>query len=307
VGQTADAGIFIAQDRGYFREQGIETDTTVFQSAQQMVAPLAVGQLDVGGGATSAALINSVGRDVPIRIVADKGSLPPGFGFQGIVVRPSLVSSGAFQGCSSFKGYKVAITARGTAQEPSIDRALSDCGLSIADVELVTMGLPDMPAALANASIDVAVCVEPLLTSGVAQGIFSVYKRMDEISPDQQAAAILYGPELLGPQREVGQRFMIAYVKALRDHWNAFTRGTNKAEIVEILTRNTAVKDPALYERMPPTGLNPDGYVNMRSFADDVEWWTTHGYIPKPVRPEDLVDNSFVDYAIDHLGRYVAR
>src|SRR5258707_2381890 len=87
LSQTSDAGIFIANDRGYLREQGLELESIPFQTAQQMVAPLGAGQLDIGGGATSAALLNAVAREVPIRIVADKGSTPVGFGFQGLLVR----------------------------------------------------------------------------------------------------------------------------------------------------------------------------------------------------------------------------
>ena len=118
---------------------------------------------------------------------------------------------------------------------------------------------------------------------------------------------LLYGPHFITNQREVGQRFMLAYVKGLRDHWDAFTRGTNKAEIIDILTRTTSVKDAALFERMAPAGLNPDGYINMRSFADDVEWWSSHNYVRGRVDPGQVVDNSFVDYAIDRLGRHAAR
>ena len=45
---------------------------------------------------------------------------------------------------------------------------------------------------------------------------------------------------------------MVAYVKGLRDHWDAFSRGVDKAAIVDILTRTTVVKDPQLFERMAP-------------------------------------------------------
>ena len=68
VGSTSDAGIYVGIEKGYYREQGIQIELSQFQAAQQMVPLLGTGQLDVGGGATSAGLINAVAIDVPIRI-----------------------------------------------------------------------------------------------------------------------------------------------------------------------------------------------------------------------------------------------
>src|ERR687885_649031 len=58
------------------------------------VAPLAAGQLDVGGGAPSAGLGNALARGLNLKIVADKGSTPPGFGYAGVVIRKDLWDSG---------------------------------------------------------------------------------------------------------------------------------------------------------------------------------------------------------------------
>ena len=98
---------------------------------------------------------------------------------------------------------------------------------------------------------------EPNLTRGVADGLFSLYKRTDEIYPNQQIAVLMYSPPFITQRREVGQRFMLAYLQGVRDYWNAFARGQNKAEVIDILTRWTTLKDAALYERMAPAGPIP--------------------------------------------------
>src|SRR5262245_26907762 len=46
----ADAGVIIARDRGYFREQGIELDFVPFQSGPDTMVPMASGDLEVGSG-----------------------------------------------------------------------------------------------------------------------------------------------------------------------------------------------------------------------------------------------------------------
>jgi NitT/TauT family transport system substrate-binding protein len=304
VGAVPNAGIYVAQERDYFADRGLAVDVAEFESATPMVPLLATGQLDVGGSGTTAGLVNVVAREIPIRIVADRGSTPPGFGFQGVVVRKDLVDSGNFRGCASFKDWRVANPAEGNSLQVSLARLLEECGLGLSDVEQVWMGFGDMPAGFRNGAIDAAIVTEPNLTRGVADGLFALYKRTDEIYPNQQIAVLMYSPAFIGDRREVGQQFMLAYLQGVRDYWDAFTRGVNKAEVVDILTRWTTLKDPALYERMAPAGLNPDGYVNIRSLSDDVEWWSAQGYIRARVVPASVVDNSFVDYAIERLGHY---
>jgi NitT/TauT family transport system substrate-binding protein len=306
VVSSSDAGIFIAQERGYFREEGIDLEPTPFQSLQPMIPALASGQLDVGGGAFNTALVNAVRRGVPLKIVADKGSMPPGFGFQALLVSKALVDSGQFAGCESFRRAKIAVTAQGTVIVPALDAALNECGLSIEQIELTLLAYPDMVAALARGAIDAAMLNEPFVTTAVTEGIAAIYKRSDEFYPHQQSAVIVYGPQFMADQPAAARRFMVAYLRGVRDHYAAFVEGRQKAEIIDILARTTPVKDTALYERMVPPGLNPDGYVNLQTMARDMEWWVRHGQLDAALDAAQLVDHSYVEYALARLGRFAS-
>jgi NitT/TauT family transport system substrate-binding protein len=74
---TSDAPIYIADKKGYFREEGLEAKVTNFRSAADMVAPLGIGQLDAGAGSASAGLYNAMLQGIKIKIVADKASSAP--------------------------------------------------------------------------------------------------------------------------------------------------------------------------------------------------------------------------------------
>jgi hypothetical protein len=73
----SDVGYYVADAMGYFRDEGIDVILTPFNSAAQMMAPLGVGDLDVGGGTVSAGFYNSIARGIATRIVADQASIPP--------------------------------------------------------------------------------------------------------------------------------------------------------------------------------------------------------------------------------------
>jgi NitT/TauT family transport system substrate-binding protein len=102
-----------------------------------------------------------------------------------------------------------------------------------------------------------------------------------------------------------GNRFMVAYVKGLRDYNDAFgPKRKGRDEIIDILVRNTQLKDRALYDQMGLSYLNPDCYLNLDTMAADVDWYFEHGYIaPKPDVAQ-FVDRSYCDYALQQLGRY---
>ena len=114
IGTVSDAPFFIAEKKGYFRDEGLSVDFTFFDSAAKMIAPLGIGELDIGGGATSAALYNAAGRAVNIRIVADKARNSKGFGFQSLVVRKDLQDK--IKSFVDLKGRKVAISAAGNSE-----------------------------------------------------------------------------------------------------------------------------------------------------------------------------------------------
>src|SRR5437868_10501482 len=92
-----DAGIYIALDQGFFAQQGLELEMVKFDSAVNMVPSLGTGQIEAGGGATSAGLLNAISRGVQLQVVADKGHLdptPPGFPVADLLVRKDLWDSG---------------------------------------------------------------------------------------------------------------------------------------------------------------------------------------------------------------------
>src|SRR2546426_361446 len=110
VGSVSDGAIFIADAKGYFKEQAITLDSVPFNSAAQMVAPLGTGELDAGGGAPSAGLYNAVNSGVQLRIVADKGTITAGHGYEAVIVRKALAEK--VKSAKDFKGLKVSIAVR---------------------------------------------------------------------------------------------------------------------------------------------------------------------------------------------------
>jgi NitT/TauT family transport system substrate-binding protein len=304
VGSASDAGFYIAQERGYFKEEGLDVEFVPFQSGPVMVPPLGTGQLDVGGGGPGAGLFNAVLQDVPLRIVADKGSHRPGFIANRVVIRKDLVDSGQVKGYTGLKGQKVAVASLGNAGHVLLDKALRRGGITWKDVEVSALSSPDIAAAFTNKGIAASVAVEPFATQWEAQGLVSIPTDARDTYPDFQAAVVMYGPKFAQDKPEAAKRFMVAYVRALRDYNDAFVKNRDKEAIISILIKTTSLKDRALYDKVQLGGLDPNGYVLLNDLVAQQDWYFQYGYQKQKADMTKVVDNQFVQYAIDRLGTY---
>jgi NitT/TauT family transport system substrate-binding protein len=305
---TSDAPIYIADKKGYFGEEGLAVKVDNFRSASDMVALLGTGALDAGAGSASAGLYNAFAGGIRIRIVADKASSPPGYGATKILVRKDHVESGRYKSPADLKGMKFAMNAPGVSNTATLNALLRSVGLRYTDVETVNMPLPDHVAALGNKAVDASASVEPAPAIAMRNGFAVLVKSDDEILPDHQIAVLLYSENFANKRADVARRFMRAYLRAVRFYNGALSdgrmNGPNADEVISILAASTPIKDPAIYKSITPTGMNPDGKVNVESLASDLAFYKSQGLIEGNVKVLDIVDHSFVASAVQQLGTY---
>lgn len=299
---------YIADRLGFFRAEGLNVQFVTIASAAQMVAPLGIGQLDVGGGAISAGLYNAVTRGIDVRIVADLGSDPPGYGFQTLVVRKTLVASGGFKSLADLRGKSIAITARGISTTALAAALLKKAGLTINDVNLVYLPVADQITAMSNGALDASLMPEPGPTIAEKENVAVKIVHDDAFYPNQQLVVMLYGSTLLHDHRDVGLRFMRAYLKAVRLYndnlRNGKIAGAQAENIMTIFAEETH-QDRTVLDRVTPPGNDPNGRLNLASMRQDYDFFRQQGMIDgTPVGPEPAVDASFAADAVKTMGPY---
>ncbi len=301
-----DAGTFIAMDRGYFAEEGIEIELTRVDGAAQAMPHVATGALDLAGVTPSSAFYNAVQRGLPLRIAADKGRMRVGAAPSYWVLHEDVAAGGAVREWADLRGLRIGVNVpnTGTVTDIMLDNALTVGGLTRDDVQVVELPYPDMNTALANRTIDVAQHTEPWVTMGTALGVSRRWRSGSEATPDQYTGVWLYGPAF--GETEAAYRFMVANLRGTRVYNDAIVHGRDKAGVVDVLTRFTAVKDPALYEQMNFSFIDPDGRVDPALLAADVRYYLAKGFMQQPVDVNQVIDHRYVDYALGRLGRYSA-
>jgi NitT/TauT family transport system substrate-binding protein len=307
IGGTSDAGIYVAYEKGYFRDEGLDVEIIPFTNSSDTVGAVLAGQIDIVTGATAAGIYNAAGRGLALRIVADKGSTPgPEWDFAVLMVRKDLVDSGRVKDYADLKGLTIArASARGTSPEISTVRALEKGGLTLDDVENAAVAFPDMIPAFANGAIDAAIVIEPFVSEIERLGVGVRWRGNSEFYGNQQIGIIIYGPTVLSQPPDVGRRWVIAYIRGVRDYNDAFgPRRQGRDAIIQALARHTAVKDPAVYDLLRPPGLDPDGKLALDSMRDDVAYYQQTGLVREQVDLSQLIDTSYQEYAVQQLGPY---
>ena len=305
-GPQSDAGVFIAIENGYFKDLGLEVQILPFQSGPLMVAPLASGDLEVAGGSISTALFNAIDRGVAIKTVAGKGSSIKGFEFSIVGVRKDLIDGGQIKEIKDLKGKNIGVASTKSGAEAIVSYLLKQGGINIQDVNLVALGYPDMAAGFTNKAIDAAVLIEPTLNALVQRGLVVRWGpgATSSIYGGEYQAAEMNFSEQFSKNTDAARRFMVGYLKGMRAYNDAFVKGVNKAQIVSIMIKYTADKDPVLFDQMQMPFLNPDGKMHLASMQMDFDFFKQMGYYTGNLTLNSIVDSQFTDYAVQQLGPY---
>ncbi|MBX5491037.1 MAG: ABC transporter substrate-binding protein [Chloroflexi bacterium] len=302
---THTGGVYIAQERGYFAEQGLEVELVPFQSLPEAAVLLNSGQMDIYAGGTGANLYNAVARGIGLRVVADKAHSEPGVKYKAFVARRDLWEQGTIRSIADLKGRPVTSLPSGGGIEYQMEKVLATAGLTMADIDFRGLGTPEQLTALGNQAVDGAFLFQPALCTAERQGLaVTLLPLLDDVAPGLQGGVINYGEVFIREKPEAARGFMVAYVKALRDYNDAQLYNYNRAQIVEILQKYVKLPDVRYYDECEWGRLNPDGRVDRAWIEDEMLWGVRTGLLDRVIPVDQLVDDTYVDYALQVLGPY---
>jgi NitT/TauT family transport system substrate-binding protein len=289
------APFFIANEEGYFAEQRMEVEFIKFGSPVQAMPVLAQGELDVATGGVTSSLFNSISRGVNIRIVADKGHLDTRCTYAGMLVNKELFDNGEIKEISQLKGNTLALEDFG-GWGYVYSEILSSEGLNLDDIESIFLRPPDRVGALAAKSVAAAQLGEPFITKLIETELAEKLVGYEEFLPDFQLAYIVYGSNLLEKDREIGKRFMVAYLKGVKQY------NEGKTERNIDIIQNYTKEDRGIIERACWPSIHSDGHLNTQSLLDVQDWSFENGYVDELVTEYQLFDKSFIEYANEVLS-----
>lgn len=218
---------FLAEEKGFFKEHGVDVKLEWFPVYSDSLQALATGQVDANSQTLSDTIAPlSKGLKLKVVLVNDNSH-----GGDAIVVKQDI------QSVKDLKGKTVA-TELGTVDHFLLLTALSEHGMKETDINYVNMTVNDAGPAFITGKVDAAVLWEPFQTKAVKEGkgkvLFSS-KDTPGLIPD----LLVFRKEVVDKRPEDIQKIIAAWFDAL-EYYKA-----HPEESVEILAKkaDTTVED----------------------------------------------------------------
>jgi len=187
---TSDAAtIYLAQDLGFFEDEGLTVSMEVMQNAAAIVPGVMNGQIQFGSAALSP-LISAVSEGLPLVAVANGGDVA----MDADADQSSLVVTAA-SGITSpdqLDGKVVAVNALQAMGELVARQVIDDAGGDATSVTFVALPFPDMAAAVERGDADAALLVEPFTSGAIAAGLVSIASPFHDVLVPGETSAVYF-------------------------------------------------------------------------------------------------------------------
>jgi NitT/TauT family transport system substrate-binding protein len=291
------APIFIAKEKGYYAEEGLDVQLEPFPGGSDPVVLTASGELDVAISGAGPAFWNAMAQKLPIKVIA------PGHSEGNPVATPLMISkakceSGEITSVADLKWKKVSVNARG-ATEYWLNQALTTGGLTIDDVELEVLPFPDAVAALDSGAVDAAMVGEPLATKAEQDGI-AIRLATDFPVQDVQPTQVWANETWLKENPEFAEGFVTGYMRAVQEMADG---GFNDATNLAIIEQYTGVPADLISASVKPV-YAADGQINLEGLSKLQAFFRQRGQLDyeTDIDPASIVDTSYMMAALAELN-----
>lgn len=156
----------VEKSQRFLAQEGYEVKYHSFGVGHAMTEAMASGSLDIAPvmGATSTIISRAGGRD--IKIIGCYSQAPSAF---ALAVRPGTIS------LADLRGKKIAAPI-GTEAHVLLGKILAEQGLTLRDVQLVNLLIPDGITALQSGEVDATMVVEPVMSRLAHSGAIEILR-----------------------------------------------------------------------------------------------------------------------------------
>jgi NitT/TauT family transport system substrate-binding protein len=293
------APYYIAVEKGYFKDAGIDLQLEPLQGGSDAVIQLTSGNFDVAAGGAGVGFWNAVDRGVKFVVVSPLHT-ETAHQATPLVTSKANFDSGKVKSAADLKGKKVAVNAQGSATDYWLDAALRTGGLTIKDVDYQVVAFADVPAALQNGAIDAAMLGEPITTQAEDKGL--IVRIADNFIPNFQVTSVYFNADFPKNKPQAAQNFMLAFLKGCRDLQGD---GWKRDENAKAIEKYTKVPADVIKRAATPT-CEPNGQIHVDDFMRLQALFMQRGQLTyaKPIEFKTLVDTSYVERALQVLGPY---
>jgi NitT/TauT family transport system substrate-binding protein len=296
------ADVYIALDRGYYEQEGLQVDLPQLGAPQVTIQALATSQIDFAIANPDPSLFNAFDRSLDMKLLAAVTRNKPGDHPASFLVRSDLIDSGQYHSPKDLAGKPVGIPA--LQSQFYVNLVMQKDGMSASDVDIKQFQNPgDMIPAFASKVIDAGWTADPTVTQIESQGLAKVVYKTGDLFPGAVGAALAMSPTFATQQPDAAFRFVYATMRGHLDYYHAFiAKDVDKAPIVQILINHTPIKDPKLYDTIGLASVDVVPTMDTQSWEVLQNYFVQIGLENHAADLASHVDNSYIQKAAAQMG-----
>jgi NitT/TauT family transport system substrate-binding protein len=295
---SSSAPVFIAQDKGYFRDAGLDVDLKFFDAAQPIAVATTSGDIDFGITAFTAGLYNLAGKGT-LKVIGGMSREKAGYPLIGYFASNNAYAAG-LKTPKDLAGKRIAVTQVGSSFHYSLGLLADKYGFKLSGVKVLPMqSLSNAAAALKGETVDAALLPASTARKLMDDGGAKLLGWVGDETPWQLGAVFASPKTLTNPA--LVTRLLAALARADREYHDvvlaAVTEG--KAPINE--ATKPLLEIIAKYTNLPVEQvvgncayIDPDGKLDVKNVANQVSWLQEQGFVDKGFTADTIIAKDYV-------------
>ena len=294
---SSSAPVFIAQDKGYFHEAGLDVELKFFDAAQPVAVATTSGDIDFGITSLTAGLYNLAGKGT-LKVIGGMSHEKAGFPLIGYFATEKAYAAG-LKTPKDLAGKRIAMTQVGSSFHYSLGLLADKYGFKLAEMKLLPMqSLSNMAAALKGGTVDAALLPVSAARKLLDDGSIKHLGWVGDETP-WQVGAVFAAPKTL-EKKALVTKFLGAIERADREYHDVILAAVKDGNapitdrtrpLLEIIAKYTSLPLEQVVGNC--AYIDPDGRLDVKDLANQIVWLQGQGFVDKGVTVDAIVAKEF--------------
>ena len=295
---SSSAPVFIAQDKGYFRDAGLDIELKFFDAAQPIAVATTSGDVDFGITAFTAGLYNLAGKGT-LKVIGGMSREKAGYPLIGYFASSNAYAAG-LKTPKDLAGKRVAMTQVGSSFHYSLGLLADKYGFKLSDVKIVPLqSLSNAAAALKGETVDAALLPISTARKLMDEGGAKFLGWVGDETP-WQLGAVFASPKTLANKALV-TKLLGALAKADREYHDVILAAMKDGTVPINDKTRPLLEIIAKYTNLPVEQvvgncayIDPDGKLDVKNVDNQIKWLQEQGFADKGFDADAIIAKDYV-------------
>jgi NitT/TauT family transport system substrate-binding protein len=295
---SSSAPVFIAQDKGYFKEAGLDIELKFFDAAQPIAVAVTSGDVEFGVTAFTAGLYNLAGKGT-LKVIGGMSREKPGFPLIGYFASNKAYAEG-LKTPKDLAGKRIAVTQVGSSFHYSLGLLADKYGFKLSETKVLPLqSLSNAAAALKGETVDAALLPVSTARKLMDDGGAKLLGWVGDETP-WQLGAVFASPKTLADTTLV-TKFLSVLARADREYHDVILAAM-KDGVAPIDDKTRPLLEAiAKYTNLPVEQvvgncayIDPEGRLDVGNVANQIAWLQQQGFVDQGFSVDAILAKQYV-------------